>query len=341
MSIRTNTPHIESAWSESFLLELRLRGVAGNQIGAALAEVEAHCAESGETAYAAFGDPTTYATELALPPSVGRTGSLRAELLSAGLGLAGMLLTLAAVGAWRSGTGVEVTGGSVAVLAILLIGTALIVRYAAPLMRAIATNAWLAIVFAVVPVVVLACVLLLFGQTVLFTLPMAPSLVVGCWPLPPARSCRYDAPTPSKTQSWDRPRPMAPEPSRSPPRWIGSAASSLRGSSRFSPRDGPASAAVLKRAEIGCVRAVSGGLDRAAHDRVLQTFGADELEAGLARTSCGFRCRRRSCSSASRRSRAGSPRPHRRLARRSGRARRPARPSRSRACGNACRRRCR
>lgn len=179
MSIRTNTPHVESDWSKAFLLELRLRGVAGIEIGAALAEVETHCADSGETAHAAFGDARPYATALELLPSTDRTGSLRDELLPAGLGLGGMLLTLAAVGAWRSGTGLDVTGGSVAVLALLVVGTALIVRHHAPLLRAIATTAWLAIVLAVAPVAIIVCVLVLAGKTVLLTLPMAPSLVVG------------------------------------------------------------------------------------------------------------------------------------------------------------------
>ncbi len=179
MSMKTNTPHIDPAWSDSFLLELRLRGVAGSQIGAALAEVEAHCAESGETAHAAFGDARSYAAALALPPSPSPTVSLRDELLPTGLGLGGMLLTLAAVGAWRSGSGVDVTGGSVAVLAVLVVGTALVVRHIAPLMRAIATHAWLAFVFAAAPVATFVCVFLLFGRTTLLTLPTAPSLAVG------------------------------------------------------------------------------------------------------------------------------------------------------------------
>lgn len=48
-------PHIEPRWSEDFILELRLRGVAGDHIGAALAEADSHCAESGESAEEAFG----------------------------------------------------------------------------------------------------------------------------------------------------------------------------------------------------------------------------------------------------------------------------------------------
>ena len=179
MRIQTNTPHIEPAWAEAFLLELRLRGVAGRQIGATLAEVETHCAESGETAHAAFGDARSYACALQLPSSPAQTVSLRDELPTTGLGLGAMLLTLAAVGAWRSGTGVDVTGGWVAVLAILLLGTALILRYAAPLLRALATNRWLAIVFTMAPMAVFVSAFLLFGKSVVLTLPAAPSLVVG------------------------------------------------------------------------------------------------------------------------------------------------------------------
>ena len=179
MNIQTNTPHIEPEWAEALLLELRLRGVAGQQIGATLAEIEAHCADSGESAREAFGDPTSYVTALGLTPSPDQKVSLRTELPSVGSGMAGMLLTLAAVGAWLSGTDVGVTGGSLAILALLLLGTFLIVRHAETLMRALATRLWLAVAFAVVPIAVFVGVLLLFGQTVLFTVPMLPSLVVG------------------------------------------------------------------------------------------------------------------------------------------------------------------
>lgn len=179
MSVHTSTPHIHPAWSEAFLLELRLQGVAESHIGAALAEVEAHCAESGETARDAFGDPASYATALALPRSPGQTVSLRDELPSLGVGLGGMLLTLSAVGAWRSGTDVSITGASVAAMATLFAGTLLIVKHVVPLVRAIVKNAWLAIVYSVVPVAIFVGVLLLLGEDVLFTVPMVPSLVVG------------------------------------------------------------------------------------------------------------------------------------------------------------------
>ncbi len=51
-------------WRASFILELRLRDVSGASIADALAEVESHCAETGEEAPAAFGDPVSYAATL-------------------------------------------------------------------------------------------------------------------------------------------------------------------------------------------------------------------------------------------------------------------------------------
>lgn len=179
MNIQTNTPHIEPAWAEALLLELRLSGVAGHQIGATLAEIEAHCADSGQTARDAFGDPTSYAAALDLPAAPDQKVSLREELPSVGSGLAGMLLTLGAVGAWLSGTDVKVTGASLASLALVVLGTFLIIRHVETLMRAIATKTWLAFVFAVVPLALFVGVFVLFGQTVLFTVPMLPSLVLG------------------------------------------------------------------------------------------------------------------------------------------------------------------
>ena len=49
-------PHVEPTWAEDFVVELRLLGVAGEAIEAALSEVESHCGESAETAEQAFGD---------------------------------------------------------------------------------------------------------------------------------------------------------------------------------------------------------------------------------------------------------------------------------------------
>ncbi len=72
-------PHVEPGWVEAMLLELRLQGVSGERIGAALAEVEAHVVDSGQNAEEAFGDPVEYARSLGLPPepAQSRTATLK------------------------------------------------------------------------------------------------------------------------------------------------------------------------------------------------------------------------------------------------------------------------
>ena len=48
-------------WRDTFLTEARLRNVPGAQIGEALAEIDTHCRDSGESPDVAFGDPVGYA----------------------------------------------------------------------------------------------------------------------------------------------------------------------------------------------------------------------------------------------------------------------------------------
>lgn len=177
MKIETHTPHVEPDWAETFLLELRLRRVDGRRIGAALAEVEAHCAESGESAREAFGDPTAYAVELA-PTMPAVTSGVRGELGTSALGLGGMMLTLAAVGAWQSGARVEVTAGMAAVLVLVLAGTALIVSRAEQLLRAVVRHWWVAVLGATLPIALFVGVLLVGRQT-LFTVAAMPAFVAG------------------------------------------------------------------------------------------------------------------------------------------------------------------
>lgn len=59
-------PHVDPKWAATFTMELNIRQAAGEEIGAALAEVDSHCAESGESAQEAFGDPIEYASQLDL-----------------------------------------------------------------------------------------------------------------------------------------------------------------------------------------------------------------------------------------------------------------------------------
>ncbi len=177
MNLDTHTPHVEPGWANDLLLELRLRGVDGRQIGAALAEVEAHCAESGESALDSFGDPTTYAVELALQGPAAAMDMGR-ELFSTAAGLGGMMATLAAVGAWQGGTQVQITTGFVGLLLLMMVGTALIVRLADRLLRAVVRHWWVAVVGSTVPIAVFVAVLMIGRQTLL-TVPAPLVLVLG------------------------------------------------------------------------------------------------------------------------------------------------------------------
>jgi len=57
--------HLLDPWRGDFVIALRLRNISGSQIGDALAQVDAHCTDSGEAPEEAFGDPVAYATNVA------------------------------------------------------------------------------------------------------------------------------------------------------------------------------------------------------------------------------------------------------------------------------------
>lgn len=110
--IAASAPHVEEDWADAFVLELRLLDVHGTVIGDALAEVDSHCADSGEGARETFGDPVEYARSLDLPrmPDAGWRG-LVPVLVPVGVQLAGMFAVSAAAGPLRHGEGVEVAAG--------------------------------------------------------------------------------------------------------------------------------------------------------------------------------------------------------------------------------------
>ncbi|MFZ2164108.1 MAG: hypothetical protein WAV45_01470 [Propionibacteriaceae bacterium] len=93
-------------WETEFTLRLRAANVSGTNIGDALEQVRAHCAESGETPLEAFGDPGDYADSL---PFQRPTQTYpRARMVSDACGFFGMLLTTAAAFPIRLGQPFEV-----------------------------------------------------------------------------------------------------------------------------------------------------------------------------------------------------------------------------------------
>ncbi len=133
---RRLAPHVAEKWAESFIVELRLIGIEGSRIGAALSEVESHCNESGQSAQEAFGDPVEYARSLQLP--VDDDPSTRATLRSMApmvVQVAGMSMLNWGFEYWLRGQQLEITAGHLVNASIALLGMAAITGVAEPMLR--------------------------------------------------------------------------------------------------------------------------------------------------------------------------------------------------------------
>ncbi|MDT0165868.1 hypothetical protein Q9R32_09885 [Actinotalea sp. AC32] len=172
-------PHVDERWTEALLLELRLRGVPGDTIGAVLAEVDSHVVESGEPAHDAFGDPVAYARSLDLP--VDDEPGPRALLASTGptaVQVLGLLVLGWAVPPLVRGEGLDLTWGHAALVVLLGAEVLLLVRHADAVLAAVVRRpvvSWLALTASTaVPV---ALLLLLRGVVV--GVPAAAGVTVG------------------------------------------------------------------------------------------------------------------------------------------------------------------
>lgn len=127
------TPHVDRRWREEFVVELRLAGTPGDQIGDALVTVDAHCAESGEPVGDAFGDPVAYAREL-LGEGASRARLRPRLVVGLAFGLLAMLMLPRAVEDWRRGDQFDVTAGDLVVTGLLVLLAGLLLRRPEPLL---------------------------------------------------------------------------------------------------------------------------------------------------------------------------------------------------------------
>jgi len=117
---------VPAPWRDAFVLAMRERDADGRRIGDALAEVHQFCADSGQDAAEAFGEPHEYAAGLvAVPLDRSAARDLRLSVPDL-VGLVGMLLVLWAVLA--EGGPVTVTVGHLAGAAVIAVGAAVVVR---------------------------------------------------------------------------------------------------------------------------------------------------------------------------------------------------------------------
>lgn len=165
-------PHVDPAWSEAFILEARLRGVLGTVIGDALAEVDAHVVDSGQSAEEAFGDPKEYAHHFPVDAAAG-TGFANV-ILPPALQVFGMLAVLQAVWPLRHGDGVPLTVGLLVMAALLVAGFVALAMCPTPILRAATSR----------PVVGAACAAAFFAACIgACFIPGTVATVSGWWVL--------------------------------------------------------------------------------------------------------------------------------------------------------------
>lgn len=122
-------PHIDREWARQAVTELALRDVSGENIGAAMLEVESHMAEHGGDVRDVFGDPKAYAAALELPDTEKLSGSQWVGVwLPAVLMFIGVSVLLNGVVGLFGGGGLSVF--SVALVLLVLVAAAVaIVRF--------------------------------------------------------------------------------------------------------------------------------------------------------------------------------------------------------------------
>lgn len=157
-----STPHIDRSWRDDFVIEQRLADRTGAEIGDALAIVDTHCAESGESAPGAFGEPAAYSRSLVdgTPP---RTFRLRpATVVGLVLGLFGVVAVPRAVDAWVEGARVAVSAGDLVAVAVALVLTLLVAARPGPAVALLVRHRWVtfALPFAVLIVLIVPQALL-------------------------------------------------------------------------------------------------------------------------------------------------------------------------------------
>lgn len=133
---RRLAPHVDERWAENFIVELRLVGVDGTRIGAALSEVESHCSESGQSAEQSFGDPVEYAQSLRpVAADHNSTCGIRRSLVTILVQVVGMLILSWSFEDWLRSPQLGITTGQLVDASFAALGVAALVRYADPLFR--------------------------------------------------------------------------------------------------------------------------------------------------------------------------------------------------------------
>ncbi len=177
---RLIAPHVEPRWRERLVLELRLRDVPGTTIGGALADVEAHCVDSGQDAATAFGEPEAYAATLA--EAVAAPEPRRAPLrdgLAALVQMGGVLATTWSVPPWLRGDDLSLTAGAATTVVAATVLAVAVAVAPGPVVRLLTRlRTWQIFLLGMVPVTASVAAIALLPADVLSVAP-APFAVTG------------------------------------------------------------------------------------------------------------------------------------------------------------------
>lgn len=175
---RELAPHVDPVWAQELTVELRLRGASGKSIGETLAEVDSHCAESGETAAESFGTPADYAQQLQLPELAQReTPQLMTVVPILGQ-IFGMLPILWAMPPLTQGEEVVIRTGQITMLGIVVAAIVLMTWRVLSLVRFVVRRPVPAVLCGVALVALMALAVGLL-RTPLLELAPIPLLIFG------------------------------------------------------------------------------------------------------------------------------------------------------------------
>lgn len=175
----TLAPHVDRQWAGDFIVELRLHGVSGGDIGAALAEVDSHCAESGESGAEAFGDAGEYARSLGLPETEEQaTAAVLRRTLPTLVQLAGMHAVITAAPEIAAGQAMSVTVGALISALVLVAAFLALGLWPDRTLGALAGPRWKAAVIVSLSLALIVAPTILLRQELLAA-PAGPSLAAG------------------------------------------------------------------------------------------------------------------------------------------------------------------
>ncbi|MCM3661568.1 hypothetical protein M3148_11295 [Georgenia satyanarayanai] len=118
-------------WCDDFVLELRMRDVPGPVIGDRLAEVEAHCVDSGDSPEETFGNPTEYARRLDQDRSPELVAGVWRVAIIAAVQVVALLVGTSAASAWARGEALSYNAvqlGAVVLLGAVLLALPVLLR---------------------------------------------------------------------------------------------------------------------------------------------------------------------------------------------------------------------